>query len=450
MKKKTLTTLLAITILTLNACGTSAESPSDTDLSDIITEDTAAKDTNASLEETDNASVEAEDTLQETDTARSAKFAVSYEEKTEDITADDGTVIMTSTVKIPVLASEEAADIALKINDDMAAYLTSLSGGSETARWAQEDYQNSTGDDGWTFNAYSDDIYAQTTRLDDKVISFDITSYSYAGGAHGNYYSLGRSYNAQTGESIIFDDLAEDADSFRNMALDYLVDLAASSAYSGRLFPNMGREEIETTLFAENKWFFSNTGITFISDPYALGPYAAGTIYFTLPYGEAVNLGLREPYDYSGNYTQERYYTYAYDENGNPGESSGDTEYTFDLNGDGSDETIAFYGYLYSQEGSAMSLYINGEQWGETIAEQIDPSAGYLDSTYVLYDLDPSDAFTEIGVLFSVTGSTDKPTPYTYFFRYTTDSELIYLGRIEGYASGPEADFESFTESNRP
>lgn len=92
-----------------------------------------------------------------------------------------------------------------------------------------------------------------------------------------------------------------------------------------------------------------------------------------------------------------------------------------------------------------MSLYINGKQWGETIAEQIDPAAGYLDSTYVLYDLDPSDDFIEIGVLFSVTGSTDKPTPYTYFFRYTTDSELIYLGRIEGYASGPEADYENFT-----
>lgn len=455
MKKKSLTFLLAISMLSLCACGTSAQKPADNGTTDAVPADETASeetgaapdsDTNAAAEDSDTSNESQEDESSVTVSTSPTIFSVTYETKTDELTADDGTVILISTVEMPTLASEEAADIALKINDDMAAYLNSSGENSEIVRYAQEDYQNSNGEDGWTFSAYTNDILVQTTRMDDNVISFKITYYSYAGGAHGNYVSIGRSYNAQTGEQIISDDLTEDADTFRSTALDYLVTLAESSAYKNRLFPNMGSSEIESTLFAADKWFFSNTGITFISDPYALGPYAAGTIYFTIPYGEAVNMGLREAYDYFGNYTQERYYTYAYDEDGNPSEVSGDTEYTFDLNGDGADETIAFYGFLYSEDGSTMSLYINGEQLGETITEQIDPSTGYLDSTYVLYDLDPADDFIEIGVLFSVIDSVDKPVPYTYFFRYTTDNELIYLGSIEGYASGPEVDFESFVK----
>lgn len=230
---------------------------------------------------------------------------------------------------------------------------------------------------------------------------------------------------------------------FHSAASDYLINLAQAPAYSNRMFPNTSGEDIESMLFAENKWFFSNTGITFISDPYALGPYAAGTIYFTIPYSEADNMGLKEAYHYNGNYTQERYYTYAYDENGNSIEASSDTEYTFDLNGDGVDETIAFYGNLYSEDGSTISLYINGEQFGDAITEQIDPTMGYLDNTYVLYDLDPADNFIEIGVLFSVIEASGEQKPYTYFFRYITENQLIYMDWIDGYASGPEADFKS-------
>lgn len=449
MKKKTLTAFLVMSLLTLSACGASGEQTKDNnaagDTDNSSKEDEQSQNDTTSIEDEPGT---ADETVTDDSTVsvstHPTRFTVTYEEKTDEMTADDGTVILTSTVKIPMLVSEETEDIALKINEDMSAYLASFSANSEALRFAKEDYADSTGEDGFTFNAYSDDINVKTTRLDDQVISFEITFYSYTGGAHGNYFSFGRSYNAQTGEQIIFSDLTDNADIFRSTALDYLVTLAQSPDFSSRLFPNIAQEDIESALFAENKWFFTNTGITFISDPYSLGPYASGTLYFTIPYSEAVNMGLKEDYHYKGNYTQERYYTYAYNEDGSMSEAAGDTEYTFDLNGDGTDETIAFYGYLYLDDGSAMSLYINGEQLGETVAGQLDPSNGYLDSTYVLYDLDPSDDFIEIGVLFSVTGSETESVPYTYFYRYTSDGQLIYLGKISGYASGPEADFDSF------
>lgn len=452
MKKKTLILLLMINILTLSACGTSANQPSDTaapdtDTASVGTEPVSDADTSA---QTDGSETFTTDETAVTVSTNPTKFAVSYEDKTEEVTADDGTVILTSKIEIPTIMSEEAGDIAEKINQDMYDHLTSLNTSSETASWAKEDYQNSTGEDGWPFTAYSDEIYVKTPRLDDKVISFEITSYNYAGGAHGNYGSIGRNYNAQTGELITFDELSDDAAAFRAEILNYLVELANTPAYQIQLFPQdnpYSAADLEPVLLAENKWFLSTGGLTFISDPYALGPYAAGTIYFTIPYKDLENMGLRDDATYSGNYMSMRRYAYAYDMETGDLTADGTPEYSIDLNGDGTQEGIAFYGSVYSEEEdrSHISLYINGTQMGSVLEEKLDLSAGYLNSYYVLYDLDPEDSYIEIGIPYTVIEETVETYPeYTYFYRYTDHGELIFLGQIDGDAVYPDADFGSF------
>lgn len=415
MKKRTLILLLMMSTLAFSACGTST---------------------------TDKTAV--------TVGTNPTGFTVSYEDKTEEVTADDGTVILTSKIELPTIMSEEAGEVAEKINQDMYDYLTSLHTGSETVSRAKEDYRNSTGEDGWPYTAYSDDIYVKTTRLDDKVIAFEITFYSYAGGAHGNYGSIGRSYNAQTGELITFDELSDDAAAFRTEVSDYLVELANTPAYRIQLYPQdtpYGAADLEPVLLADDKWFLSTGGLTFISDPYALGPYAAGTIYFTIPYEALEKMGLKDDAAYSGNYTSMRHYAYAYDmETGNL-TADGTPEYSIDLNGDGTQEGIAFYGSVYSEEEgrSHISLYINGTQMGSVIEEKLDLSAGYLNAYYVLYDLEPDDSYLEIGIPYTVIEETAEAYPeYTYFYRYTDQGELIFQGQMDGNAAYPDADFGSF------
>lgn len=452
MKKKTLILLLMINILTLSACGTSTNKPSDTaapdtDTTSAGTEPVSETDTSA---QTDGSGTTTTDETAVTVSTNPTKFTVSYEDKTEEVTADDGTVILTSKIEIPTIMSEEAGDVAEKINQDMHDYLTSLNTSSETASWAKEDYKNSLGEDGWPFTAYTDDIYVKTTRLDDKVISFEITFYSYAGGAHGNYASIGRNYNAQTGELITFDELSDDAATFRSEVLNYLVELANTPAYQIQLYPQdnpYSATDLEPVLLAENKWFLSTGGLTFISDPYALGPYAAGTIYFTIPYEVLENIGLRDDNSYADNYTSLRRYAYAYDMETGDLTADGTPEYSIDLNGDGTQEGIAFYGIVYSveEDRSHISLYINGTQMGSVLEEKLDLSAGYLDFYYVLYDLDPEDTYIEIGIPYTVIEETAETYPeYTYFYRYTDQGELICLGQIDGNAAYPDADFESF------
>ena len=102
---------------------------------------------------------------------------------------------------------------------------------------------------------------------------------------------------------------------------------------------------------------------------------------------------------------------------------------------------------MYSEEEdrSHISLYINGTQMGSVIEEKLDLSAGYLNSYYVLYDLNPEDSYIEIGIPYTVIEDTAETYPeYTYFYRYTDQGELICLGQMDGNAAYPDADFGSF------
>ena len=62
---------------------------------------------------------------------------------------------------------------------------------------------------------------------------------------------------------------------------------------------------------------------------------------------------------------------------------------------------------------------------------------------YLLYDMDSSDSYVEIAVPFSIVDG-DK---VSYFFRYTRQGTLEYLGQVTGDVSRPGVDFTTFQES---
>ncbi len=473
MKKKFITELLLCLTLTLTACGAgddrtgqeASAGNNDTSVINNVSESESGADTttdttaDAPAESSDAAAGDAQENSTGNNPAANettvvpvivpTKVSVSYSEYSDEATADDGTVLATRTVRIPSVTIEGNEQAANKINASLQER-SDPSVSSEVTEWATEDYEFRK-ENGDTFNfPYTEDIYIDTTRMDDSVIAFELTASSFTGGAHGNYGSVGLNYSTQTGEQIAFDELADDPAAFRSAALDYLTDLAKTPAYAERLYTDETmRGDLETVLFAEEHWLFSDTGIVFISDPYALGPYAAGTIYFTIPYDDAVGMGLKEQYVSTGNYTQARYYTSSYDPESGELNADGTPDYAFDLNGDGTEDTIAFYGSVYDETAgkSSVTIYINGTELGSAISEQIDLTKGFLDSQYLLYDLDPGDPYTEIGVPFFELSDENNVsyTAYTYFFRYTKGGELIYMGMIDGNAAADaSADFGSF------
>lgn len=189
---------------------------------------------------------------------------------------------------------------------------------------AQEDYVPENPG----FIAYNNDLSFAARRSDSNVISFEAIFYAYSGGAHGNYGTVGLNYDTRTGEHIRFAELGEDADSFLADTFAFNRALADSAPYQRQMydlsddFPS--DEQLESVLYAGDKWFLSPSGLVFISNPYELGPYSAGAIEFTIPYHELNKMGFKKDYQYNGNLTVEL---------------QEEIPVSMDLNGDGKAET---------------------------------------------------------------------------------------------------------------
>ncbi len=466
MRQKSLLILLTTALLSagLSACGTKNNSDSDTglEISPISDDEDSTGAETENPQDASQAGDTAENTADDSDTDvisdisdsgqqgdEDNPVSVTFEKSIDEIKSDDGTVICTNSVRMPVVSIKDAEDIAEKINADLEEYYKTFSTGNNgTVEMAREDYAASLGEDGWDFLGYSTDISVKVTRMDDAVISFQITLYDFTGGAHGNYGSGGRNYSAKTGELLSFDEISGDYEAFHATVLDYMINLAESPAYKDKLFGPPSKDDLDSALFDGDNWVFTRSGISFLAAPYVLGPYASGEIAFMLPYKKAYELGLKEDYRYNGNFVDERYYIYKSDPETFEPIVDGTPDCYFDLDGDGTEEGLAFYGQVVDPETgeSSYAFYIDGKDYGDVINDELENinDNGYMENTYALYHADAPDGgvpaiavlFTEIG---DGTDSDGNPVsqPLSFIFGYTKEMGLYYMYWDEGFVTLP-------------
>lgn len=455
-----LTALLAVS---LSACGTE-NSPNTnagqeiSDGADVTGSDqaqTESAENTSDLTQSEDASIDAANNADNSDInvtndssdADTSRVTITFKETLNETKADDGKVIHTNSAQLPVVSIEGAADIAEKINADLAAYYNTFTA-DETISLAKEDYAASLGEDGWDFLYYSSDISAKVTRADDAVISFELTSDEYTGGAHGNGGTVGRNYSTKTGELLVFDDLSEDYEAFHATALDYMINLAETPSYKDKLFGPPSKDDLDSVLFTPESWVFTLSGISFLSNPYALGPHSSGTISFMLPYEKAYDLGLKEDYRYNGNFVDERYYIYKYDPDTFEPIVDSEPDCYFDLDGDGTEEGLAFYGQVVDPATgeSSYAFYINGKDYGDVINDELQniKDNGFMENTYALYHADaPNGGVPAIAVLFTEFGEGEDANgdplryPRSYIFGYTKEKGLYYLYWEDGFVTLP-------------
>lgn len=466
MRQKSLLILLTTALLSagLSACGTKNNSDSDTglEISPISDDEDSTGAETENPQDASQAGDTAENTADDSDTDvisdisdsgqqgdEDNPVSVTFEKSIDEIKSDDGTVICTNSVQMPVVSIKGAEDIAEKINADLEEYYKTFSTGNNgTVEMAREDYAASLGEDGWDFLGYSTDISVKVTRMDDAVISFQITLYDFTGGAHGNYGSGGRNYSAKTGELLSFDEISGDYEAFHATVLDYMINLAESPAYKDKLFGPPSKDDLDSVLFDGDNWVFTRSGISFLAAPYVLGPYASGEIAFMLPYEKAYELGLREDYRYNGNFVDERYYIYKSDPETFEPIVDGTPDCYFDLDGDGTEEGLAFYGQIVDPETgeSSYAFYIDGKNYGDVIDDELQniKSNGYMENTYALYHADaPDGGVPAIAVLFTEFGegtdSDGNPVsqPLSFIFGYTKEMGLYYMYWDEGFVTLP-------------
>lgn len=437
LKKSTLCAVIMGAALCFSACGSSAD---ETPAADTLEAENVAGDTEQEPDTPEESTVESakeEDPTSsgsETDiTVSDIDSPVSITMETADtmeLTTEDGIVYYTVSCSYPVVSIEGNDAAAEKINADISTRVDNhYSGVNSDAESAKEDfeYMLADADEGNAPDPYTANLSFTVVRADDNVISFTEDGYIYMGGAHGSPSSIGVNYDTKTGELIAFTDLSDDPDTFHADTLAYNQELAQSEYYSEQMFStdDITNGTLESVLYADDVWYLSPSGLVFMSAPYALAPYASGTLEFTIPYSNLDDMGFNDAYAYTGRQIVKLL-------EGSP--------YSTDLNGDGNEDS-ADYSTEYLDDDSynvLTHLIVNGTDYAQDgtddVKEQLtDPTS----SQPYVYDLDVNDDYVELAAVFEEWVFTDDASDpvvnrYSRFFRYTADGSLIYLGQVDG------------------
>ena len=431
MKKKLIYPLLVCTMLSCSACSqTEKNAKNEVTVEEIPTNDAQKAAVENTAESTVNTKVDetVEITTDESCVAEQpSDIQIDMQTVENEITSEDGTVLLNKSYTYPIVTIAGNPEAAAKINADIQEKIDSFNADTSSADYAKEDlaFYLENADD--SFIPYDESLTYKAKRSDSNVISFVITYYAYIGGAHGNIGSHTVNYNPNSGDEIAFADLSDNPAQFRADTLAYNQKLAASEGYVERLYsPEMATiEELEPVLYSEYSWYLSTSGLVFISDPYALGPYAAGTIEFIIPYADLAQMGFKEDYAYTGNLMIK---------------VQDGSSYTLDINGDGKEDTIQFYSKQLYKKGNVTHLVINDtdllqESDPELVETFRDEYAGW---GYALYDLDATDETIEL-----VFYSRESNFMYSNFYRYDKDATLTYLGKVRGSVNNPCVDTDN-------
>ena len=446
MRKSSVCAVIMCAALGLSACGANADGTSpahkfkNSELEGLKQQEINTPEENIDPADEDENPENSSESSEENDTnVMNAESTVTVIIKSEDdveMTTDDGDVFYTITCSYPVvsIAGNEAA--AEKINENILSQVESFhTATDESVEYAKEDFEYWLDEGVQPPMPYSSDLFFTVTRADNNVISFTENGYEYMGGAHGMPYSIGMNYDAHTGELISFAELSDDPDAFHADTLAYNQALAQTEYYSEQLFntDDITNGTLETTLYSDGMWYLSTSGLVFMSPPYALAPYAAGTLEFTIPYSDLKGMGFKDQYAYTGRQIVKL---------------RENEPYSIDLNGDGTEDSVSYYGAWVDDETDSYEflthLTINGMDYSQDgtddVKEQLELASPNMTGV-CLYDLDVNDNYVELAMLLVDWIHEDDASPvpnrYSKFFRYTEDGTLIYLGQADGDVTDP-------------
>jgi hypothetical protein len=419
MKKKSIALLCAITLVFTGCSSGSSKQPASTSASGNT--DVAKPSSNSSKDTTTKSDSSTETTKQAEDTS----IEVSYKQDSKTYKSDDNSkdifYMNYSNVAVTIKGNKKATK---KINDFFAtekkSFDDSITSSIADAKSSLAEYPDG-------FSAFSTSQTYETQRCDKQVISFKSCVNSYTGGAHGNYGFVGYNFDVKTGKKLALDDIATNKNDLLNSARTYINSQLKLPIYSNALMSSLEESQdiINRYVLTDDTWYFTKSGLTFVSDPYVLGNYDAGALFLTVPYQQLE--GLKADYQYTGNFVM-----------------SGPVGSTMsaDLNGDESMDAI-YYDASSDDSTGAMSstLTINGKDFTSVLENDdrhLSPGASSNNGQqYFLIDLDTSDDYIELAIQDNGESNDCK----TYFFRYN-GKELNFLGCIY--------DELSFSSTNVP
>ncbi len=326
---------------------------------------------------------------------------------------DPSACVLTVSAAYPVITIAGSPDASQNINEAIRQELdTFLAFEKENAAYAEESRKIYIENEGTVPEAYTAEFSYRLKRCDDRIISIVFSQSDYTGGAHGNYWSYGMTFDTVTGTRLYLAGLCDSSDVFLKKLSEELAGQAALPAYERYIDKNMAVDLEEAFLKNSSCWYLDRSGLSFISNPYVLGPYAAGTFEFNIPYQELG--GLKEGYAYEGEFVCKMF----------PGISV-----RHDINSNGTTDEICYSVAVDEEYSNARPvLTVNGVDFSAEFEKLY--MTGPLADAYYLIDVDPDDPYIEIAVTNQNEANPDGTC--THFFRYTAEKKLLYQGKVPG------------------
>ncbi|MDO4439099.1 MAG: hypothetical protein Q4B86_06625 [Eubacteriales bacterium] len=137
----------------------------------------------------------------------------------------------------------------------------------------------------------SDEVITSVVRSDTNVLSLKMEGYSYGGGAHGNYYTVGTSYNSKSGEMLKLNDVVKDIEKLISVTKEKLAE-AYPDGLSGiehltEVLNNAADKAYgEEGFDAGFGWTLGYNQLELYFNPYTLASYAEGQQVVKLGFDE--------------------------------------------------------------------------------------------------------------------------------------------------------------------
>lgn len=132
-----------------------------------------------------------------------------------------------------------------------------------------------------TLNYYRNQaLYLQYNSSNYVIVKYFVDSYS--GGAHNNYNTVMYCYDVKNQKRLTLADVVN----IDSNALQKLVEKNFRIQYKIKPNEELTSQLFENYLKANNNFFFDNTGLAFMYNPYEVASYAQGQIVVSVPYKE--------------------------------------------------------------------------------------------------------------------------------------------------------------------
>lgn len=238
---------------------------------------------------------------------RTVCFALTQDDSTDEVTAEDGTVLLRSAWTLPRLnvcdesgaplerrgedaspAEQRAFAVCDNFNREVAEQLSEFrETADELADMAQSDIAirkelEANGEGFGEFVTYAAGLSIVSCYQTDTLVSMCTLLYTSSGGAHPTALYRTWNFDLSSGEFLTYEDFAAEEETFRAAVSDEIMTQIVVQGLAEYYY-----DDYETYVknLAYASVYFDADGMTVLFDEYTMGPHAAGTPTFFLSYG---------------------------------------------------------------------------------------------------------------------------------------------------------------------